>query len=530
MSMRWWNTPRLIALYAVLNAVLYSALLPLWEGFDEPFHFGYVQQLATGRGLVDLRSARLSKEAAASFPLAPASSTVKVNMPGAITYEEWFSAPPGYRARARQSLGEIPRSWRWTESEVPNYEAHHPPLAYAVLAIPEWIASAIPLAARVLLLRILAALAGSALLYAGASALWRELGLDDVYRNVALFCLFSSQMIWATLAHVANDWLALPLAVWALVFAVRCVARPSTRNIVLVSVMVSAGLLTKAYFLVLEPLIFSVCALCGGWRGLARHGAIVALCAAPWYIRNQVLYHTATAMREARAGFSPAVVLASAAHLDWLKTALDTARFALWTGNNSFRPFSTKTIDALLIVWAAGLLLWIASRRKPAEIVVAAYCVLWTLALAYAAALAHVATYGASSTPSPWYAQPLVAPLLALALLGAARRGRIGAFLATALALLFGYVLVATYVFRLIPLYAGFDGRGSLRSVAGLYWMHFTELTEKLGSAALGPPWILFSLTAVVVALAAAAEWRLIRQMLRATPSTPVLRHDSASL
>ena len=32
-------------LFGLVNACLYSALLPLWEGFDEAFHYGYVETL-----------------------------------------------------------------------------------------------------------------------------------------------------------------------------------------------------------------------------------------------------------------------------------------------------------------------------------------------------------------------------------------------------------------------------------------------------------------------------------------------------
>jgi hypothetical protein len=82
---------RLLMVYAILNAVLYSMLLPLWEGFDEPFHFGYVQQLANGRAFPDARSARLSREAWQSIRLAPASDAVKANLPEVVTYSEYFS-------------------------------------------------------------------------------------------------------------------------------------------------------------------------------------------------------------------------------------------------------------------------------------------------------------------------------------------------------------------------------------------------------------------------------------------------------
>src|SRR5947209_6416851 len=68
MKPRW-----LLLAYALMNAVLYSMLLPLWEGFDEPFHFGYVQYLANGNGFPDPRTSRLSQEVGSSLSLAPAS-------------------------------------------------------------------------------------------------------------------------------------------------------------------------------------------------------------------------------------------------------------------------------------------------------------------------------------------------------------------------------------------------------------------------------------------------------------------------
>ena len=62
----------LLIAYALVNAVLYSLLLPLWEGFDEPFHFAYVQQLANGQGC-RMRNCSAVARSAASLLLAPAS-------------------------------------------------------------------------------------------------------------------------------------------------------------------------------------------------------------------------------------------------------------------------------------------------------------------------------------------------------------------------------------------------------------------------------------------------------------------------
>ena len=98
------NARRLLIAYALVNAVLYSVLLPLWEGFDEPFHFAYVQQLGNWQGLPDARTARLSREVGASILLAPASQPVKQNLPQVTTYTEYFSWPAAERIGVKRQL------------------------------------------------------------------------------------------------------------------------------------------------------------------------------------------------------------------------------------------------------------------------------------------------------------------------------------------------------------------------------------------------------------------------------------------
>ena len=99
----------------------YDALLPLWEGFDEPFHFGYVQQVANGQGFPDARNARLSREVADSILRAPASQSVKVNLPEVVSYAEFFSWPAERRSRVRRALRDIPGGYRWQSSHFLNY-------------------------------------------------------------------------------------------------------------------------------------------------------------------------------------------------------------------------------------------------------------------------------------------------------------------------------------------------------------------------------------------------------------------------
>ena len=513
------KTGYLLIGFAAANAVLYSALLPLWEGFDEPFHFGYVQRLANGRGLPDVRTERLSREVAVSILRAPASQGVKANLPQVVAYSEFFSWPSERRSQVQRSLREISPEYRWQSSEFQNYEAHQAPLAYILLAVPERMLAAMPLPSRVLILRILVALAGSLLLYAGGSSLSSQLGLGEPHRSIALFCVLATQMTWATLAHIANDWLAAPLAIWTLVFLIRCAAAPTTTaRIAAASLVLCAGLLTKAYFLALVPVLLGICAFRRGLRGLAVSAAILAICAGPWYVRAHRLYGDVTGMPQARAGIGVSAILHAAPTMNWPKVVLDSVRLALWTANNTFRTFSMATLNIVIVACVASLLLWAFSRHTLAERVIAAYCAAFLLALVYADIETNIYTRGAATTPSAWYAQVLVTPMLVLSLLGAARRRRAGLVLAALLPLLFGYVLVVTYVFKLIPLYAGYEGRGSLRDIATLYRSHFNALSANLGSVALGSVPIVFGLTAVVIVLILVQEVLLIRVLFVKQP------------
>src|SRR5215471_16124199 len=117
--------------YVLTNAALYSVLLPLWEGFDEPFHFGYVQFLANGNGFPDPRMSRLSQEVGASLLLAPASLSVQRNLPQVTSYAEFFRRPESARQQTHLELSQIDHGLRWQPSDFVDYEALQAPLAYA---------------------------------------------------------------------------------------------------------------------------------------------------------------------------------------------------------------------------------------------------------------------------------------------------------------------------------------------------------------------------------------------------------------
>src|SRR5712671_5118902 len=97
---RSWLEQRLawlIVIFALVNGALYALLLPLWEGFDEPFHYAYVQELSTRSRIPVLGRSNLSREIWDSLLLVPVSQVVQRNIPVLRTFESYFSLPPSTR-------------------------------------------------------------------------------------------------------------------------------------------------------------------------------------------------------------------------------------------------------------------------------------------------------------------------------------------------------------------------------------------------------------------------------------------------
>jgi hypothetical protein len=507
--------------YALTNAALYSMLLPLWEGFDEPFHFGYVQYLANGKGFPDPRTSPLSEEVAVSLRLAPQSISVQRNLPQVTSYPEFFGWPDSRRRETHQQLSRIDPNLRWRSSIFIDYEAQQAPLAYAVLALPERVLQKLRLTTRVLVLRILAAMAGSLLLLFGAERLTAQLGVPDPYGQIVIFCALSSQMIWATFAHVANDWLSVPLTLWLLVMLIEYNQRPSRRRAAVACGILALGLLTKAYCIAFSPLLALVCIIRRQWRDLAMSLAILTVLAGPWYLRNIERYGTISGMQELREGIDPAAALRDI-NITKIPAAIDAyARAALWTANNTFQSYSAITLRAVIVLWGAALALWVHStnakrevRHRNAALILLLHAALFAAALAYDTAINYVKSQGEARSPGAWYTQVLLVPMLALALRGTSRSGKLGKAIATALIALFAYILITTYWVKLIPLYAGFEGRTSLGSIATLYGEHASTVIAGLDEISLAPAAIILVLSMFVSVLAVVQPVILIRRLL----------------
>jgi hypothetical protein len=484
--------------------------LPLWEGFDEPFHFGYVQHLAITRRLPQLGKTALSNEVWESVRLAPASHVIRFNIPAVMTFDEFYRLLPSEQFERMQAVSQVNPQLRDEVSKEMNYQAHHPPLAYALLAPFEWLFSGMPIPKRVFVLRCVGGIASVALTMLGAVWLASEIGLRRIWVEALLLCTFCSQMYYATIAHVANDWLAAPLFTAWLAVACRYLRIRGLRDAAILGGVTAAALLTKAYFLLLLPLL----AVSVGFKRPAAVCAALVLAASPWYWRNLQLYGNVSGTVEATNGVGVPQVLAAASAVPWAISIPYMARASVWTGNNSFTNFSTKTINAYLVLIAGLFALYCFRSERKRDVFVLASVAVFIMAIAYATIASYVFTNGRSAGASPWYMQPMLVPVLSLCLLGAQASGIAGKCLTAALLAMSVYMLGATYAAKLIPMYMGFSGgKVTLSSLASWYM----EGGKTGMSLSIMPVSFVAPIAAAVVLTAAGLGIAICRRLLKDT-------------
>lgn len=490
---------------AVANGVLYSCLLPLWEGFDEPFHYGYVETIALWHQLPTLNKTLISSEISKSLTLVPISRVLSSAVPGSTSFEDWFRVDQMERLRRERRLETLSPQLRYEPSDILNYEAQQAPLLYLILAPIDSLLSRCALKTRILVLRILGTVSASLLLWIAANQFIDIVGLTESFRVVVLACIFESQMLWATTAHVGNDVLAVPLTLSFLTCLALVVKDDSPKNRLILGTILAAGLLTKAYFLAFVPVFVAVAfyraaAHSARWRTIALTLAIPLLIAGPWYSRSVLLYGSVTGTQENVSGVGFSQAVAALPHISWLTSIGDFLRWSLWTGNWSFLSFSKITLDCELVLLLLALALYVASRQhiKMPEVWALAGCFFFVLGLIYQTCITWVHTKGLSTYAEPWYWQGVIPCIWILCFRGLQLSGGLGRVCAILLCLVSAWIAAMTYVAKLFPFYGGALTRSNLRTVLD-WWLN--NRGWEIEGVALARPAILYCLLCVFLTL-----------------------------
>lgn len=471
-------------------------MLPLWEGFDEPFHYGYIEHLRTTRRFPEVNRTTLSGEIRTSLRLTPVSWILHNALPGSIAFDDWFRLGPEERRQRRAAVKKLPLELQRESSDLLNYEAQQAPLAYLLLTPLDAVVSGMKLPARVLVLRLCPAMVSAVLLVFGARLLVQALDLRGGFRLAMLACVLESQVLWASIAHIGNDWLAVSLSVLFLGTLTIAARGTCAKYVMASSAVLAAGLVTKAYFLAFVPVFLGLIMREMLARRLPMRTAIAAasviLIAAPWYVRNVVLYGSFGGTQESIAGVGLLEAGKAFFHINWLGGTVDLFRSALWTGNWSFVAFSRLTLNMEMTVAAAGFVLFLIRARQigTGERWLLLACGFFFIGLMYQSCITWVASHGESRHVEPWYLQCILPALWALVFLGFQRSGTVGKLLAGALVALSGWIAAVTYLMKLIPYYGGFRGRSTIAGV--LNWWRNVPL-EALSVTMLGPVGTVFA-------------------------------------
>src|SRR5207249_2043313 len=121
-----------LLLYGALNASLYANLLPLWDGFDEAFHYSFIQALSQRLELPVLGETHISYEVRRSLELAPVSHIMKRNIPYTTAFADYLQLSNSERTARRQLLSKLNLQNQAVEGSGLNYEAQQAPLSYGL--------------------------------------------------------------------------------------------------------------------------------------------------------------------------------------------------------------------------------------------------------------------------------------------------------------------------------------------------------------------------------------------------------------
>ena len=215
----WWQVVPVWACFLVRGA-FYSAMLPLWEGYDEWAHFSVVRAMAVHGELLVARDRPAPRDVEESLRLAPVPWELRNYPPPAVTQDAYWSLPAEERRQREERLRAMPAEWsREDGSGLKAYESLQPPLYYWLMAPVLRVIRGCALPAEVMVLRWLSvAIASLAipLVFGVAREVFGDCGVAaGCAAVVALMPGFALDV-----ARVGNDSLAVVLftaVIWAVV-------------------------------------------------------------------------------------------------------------------------------------------------------------------------------------------------------------------------------------------------------------------------------------------------------------------------
>jgi len=466
--------------FFLLTGLLVSLILPLGEGFDEPWHFGYVQYVAQTGKLPPGPTLHLSTELEQFLALHPMGWRLHDIFPNLRTQEQYWQRPEPERLSDDDRIRSLRFSTSYSEgaSEFSKqYESHQAPLYY-VLTAPFFLYCArhYGFADTFLLVRLWSVLLASLVVPLSYLLAIRVSRSDTTASMVALLvAMFPG--LYPDIARISNDALAVPLAAAIFLALALYLDSRSRRNAAVLGILLLLGLATKAFFIpVLLAIVLTLLVM--RENRAATTVALVSAAGWVWYVRNLWITGAMTGLPETvSAKTTMASSLTSVGAIRWMDVLRLAAVSHIWMGNWSLLQYRGWIYQTVLVLYGIGIVgflayLWKVSSR-------AAHIMLFIYAV-YGASLLYYATQVFQQTGiaviQGWYLSPFVPfESLAFALgIGFLFPHRVQLWSAAFVGLCFLALLIYGNVFIAAPYYSGLTDHASSGHLRA-YHPHFED-------------------------------------------------------
>jgi hypothetical protein len=467
----------------IAHGFLVIVSMPIWEGWDEAYHYSFIQELVEHATLPVAGKTVISSEIATSFKYTPLSLANNLNTGSSFTtFEEYWKLTPDERRLREHKLRTISPAERKTSADAPynflSYEALHPPLFYFIAGGVYALSSQWDLPTRVFFLRLFCLLLGSTTIVLSFS-ITRYVWSDRRHLVVVPLLLAILPLFYSTVAPISNDSLGVPLFSALVLLVLRYFnGPPRTRDAVAVGIALGLGLLTKAYFLTALPAITAIFLIAylrnRRDKRLFSHFVVIALVsfviAGWWYLRNYSLYHNWSGMQEITltANLSFIDRLSAVTRVPWAFSVMSMLKEHIWLGNTSTHALSRAVYRVgylLIFLSIIGFVKtqWIRRRvRQPAPpdnnlVTLLIFYSFFLLGVLYHT-LVNFILVGVPSGTGGWYLYAVIVPEVILLIYGfEGIAGKKAAAISNGILIFYALTVDLLSMFcKALPAYAGF--------------------------------------------------------------------------
>jgi hypothetical protein len=341
-SRRRW-TLGLIWLAFIARGLFYVTIVPMWDGFDEYAHFAFVDYLSAKAELPG-PDEHVSAEISRSLELAPLPWSLRDGKTPSVTHDEFWLLSTDARFERVAALKSIPQDLQTQVGREYLYEGKQPPLYYVLAALIYRSVFRTDLATRVFVLRLFGVFLAS--LVVPMTFLVAKEVLSRVEQALGVAALVTAMPgLMIDVSRVCNDCLAIALFS-LLIYALLKAESWGRYGWPIISLILTAGFLTKAYFIAAIPAV-AVTGAMAIWKvpreRRLRYAALVVssltigimLCGW-WYVKSLSAAGPIWADAAPSTSLNSSALLSRAVDMPW-RTAIKVAADSyIWIGGWSF--------------------------------------------------------------------------------------------------------------------------------------------------------------------------------------------------